>query len=114
MTNVIDSLVFENYNLHLAIETSTNLNNLLQQIKIAAPSDIEVVINSALPSCTLLLNKNLSKKNVNYFCIKPHGKYWERIKTQKKLALFIPNDFLNTQIEIFAIKSKTTHDGVDL
>lgn len=79
-----------------------------QQVKVTAVSDIESMISAALPGVSLLPVDSLPQEFKPlgcYFRLQTGGKHWEKIRSEKQLAIFLTNDFLGVDIKLLARES---------
>lgn len=85
------------------------LNNFVQVIKIAAKSQLQAFITSALQGVKLRYCKNIPKHMMHhpdceYFYLLQEGDVWEQIVKQGGLAIFLPNRFQMLRLELLAIE----------
>jgi type VI secretion system protein ImpJ len=78
-------------------------------VKIASRDDIERVINLALPGATM---RHISpppapiptRIGFHYFGLDTVNPYWEGIKGSKIIAVFVPEEIPDEQVEMYAVK----------
>ncbi len=84
------------------------LSRFTAQIKVGPPSRIESIIASALSGVSVIHVQrppsNLHiKSGYEYFYIEPKGFFWEHIKAEQSLSLFVSRDFSMASIELLII-----------
>lgn len=89
-------------------EDSQWITQLSKQIKIAAATVIEGVVTSALPGVRVIHTQRppqqLSvKAGYEYFYLEPNGEFWEQIKTERALGIFVPSHFISAQIDLVTV-----------
>lgn len=108
----IDSRVFQKSGFYVAVTMDAPVMEWLaqftHQIKIGARSVIESIVASALTGVTLIHVQRpphqLSvKPGYEYFYLEPKGPYWEQIKIEQTLSLFVSHDFTKAQIELLTV-----------
>jgi type VI secretion system protein ImpJ len=109
----IDSRVFQKNSFYLAVTMDAPvlewLSHFTHQIKVGARSVIESIVSSALSGVTLLHvqrppNKLVIKSGYEYFYLEPKGPFWEQIKAEQTLSLFVSHDFSRAQIELISVE----------
>ncbi|HXD33107.1 MAG TPA: type VI secretion system baseplate subunit TssK [Pyrinomonadaceae bacterium] len=78
-------------------------------IKIASRDTIDVVIQSALPGVTLTHASPPpapipTRPKFHYFALDTNGVFWERIAGSKALAVWVPEEFKDEMVEMYAVK----------
>lgn len=91
------------------IPESQLIERVPRVIKIASKDTIDVVIGSALPGVTI---RHASpppapiptRVGFHYFALDSVGLYWDRIRGSKTLAVYVPEEFTDEKIEMYAVK----------
>ncbi|MFY0666093.1 MAG: type VI secretion system baseplate subunit TssK [Natronospirillum sp.] len=78
--------------------------------KVAASSDINQLIESALPGLTLRYCKRIpakirQKSGREYFAIEKDGLLWEQAVQDRSLAIFCSGEFIDAEIELLAVSA---------
>jgi type VI secretion system protein ImpJ len=78
-------------------------------IKIASRDVIDGVIGSGLPGVTLdhaspPPGPIPTRIGFHYFGLEKDGIFWDSIRTSKTVAVYVPNEFLDQKLELYAIK----------
>lgn len=78
-------------------------------IKIASRDVIDAVIGSALPGVTLTHASPPpasipTRLGFHYFALDSIGPYWQGIRGSKTLAVYVPDEFPDEKVEMYAIK----------
>lgn len=78
-------------------------------IKIASRDVIDAVIGSALPGVTLTHASPPpasipTRVGFHYFALDSIGPYWDGIRGSKSLAVYVPDEFPDEKVEMYAIK----------
>lgn len=84
------------------------LTRFSSQVKVGPRSMIESIVASALTGVTLIHVQhppdNLPiKSGHEYFYIEPKGFFWEQVKIEQSLSLFVSHDFLDARIELIIV-----------
>lgn len=112
-TDSIDEMYFENYCFYLSIyfeSTSISwVDQCIGQIKIGTQATINSIIALALPGLTMTHAQRLPqnfpiKTGHEYFYLEQHGEYWERIKLDKNIVIFLPDDFISAVVDLIVVK----------
>ena len=79
-------------------------------IKVSSRDTIDVVIGSALPGVALSHASPPPapipvRPRFHYFALERRGVHWERIQGSKALAVYIPEEFADEKVEMYAVKS---------
>lgn len=80
-----------------------------RQVKVGAYSMIETIVASALVGVKITHIQQLPQKlfirpGYTYFYIEPIGDFWEQVKKEKTIALFIPYAFINSKVELITVE----------
>ncbi|MGA9994379.1 MAG: type VI secretion system baseplate subunit TssK [Pyrinomonadaceae bacterium] len=97
------------FGLRANIPESQLIERVPRVIKIASKDTIDVVIGSALPGVTI---RHASpppapiptRVGFHYFALDSIGLYWDRIRGSKTLAVYVPEEFTDDKIEMYAVK----------
>ena len=109
----IDSRLFQKNSFYLAVTVDAPvmewLSHFTHQIKVGARSAIEAIVSSALTGLVLhhiqrLPNKLSVKSGYEYFYLEPKGEFWEQIKSEQSLSLFVSQGFSKAQIELLVVE----------
>jgi len=109
----IDSVVFQKSTFFIAVSFESDdtqwIDQFARQAKVGARQDIKSIITSALPGVRLIHtqrppNKLPIKTGYEYFHLEPSGSFWEKIKTERSLALFLPFSYTNAHIELTTVE----------
>jgi type VI secretion system protein ImpJ len=109
----IDTRVFQKNSFYLAVTMETPvmewLSVFIHQIKVGARSVIESIVSSALTGVRLIHIQRPPhtlpiKAGYEYFYIEPKGAYWEQVKAERSLSLFVSQNFLQAQIELLTVE----------
>jgi type VI secretion system protein ImpJ len=78
-------------------------------IKIAARDVIDAVVGSALPGVVLTHASPPpapipTRVGFHYFGLDSIGPYWETIRGSKTIAVYVPDEFPDVKLEMYAIK----------
>lgn len=85
------------------------IERVTRVIKVASRDTIEVVIGSALPGVTLTHASPPpapipTRPKFHYFELDASGMFWERITGSKALAVYVPEEFKDESVEMYAVK----------
>jgi type VI secretion system protein ImpJ len=85
------------------------IERVTRVIKVASRDTIEVVIGSALPGVTLTHASPPpapipTRPKFHYFELDASGMFWERIAGSKALAVYVPEEFKDESVEMYAVK----------
>lgn len=96
--------------LHLPLpETDARVGLFCQQAKITPLSDIQLTISASLPGIPLKLVQKPPaefKQTGCFILLEKNNQYWESMLEEKRLAIFLTNDFLTLNITLFAGEKK--------
>ncbi|HKP86582.1 MAG TPA: type VI secretion system baseplate subunit TssK [Blastocatellia bacterium] len=78
-------------------------------VKIAARDVIDAVVGSALPGVTLMHASPPpapipTRVGFHYFALDSVGPYWDTIRGSKVLAVYVPDEFPDVKLEMYAVK----------
>jgi type VI secretion system protein ImpJ len=78
-------------------------------VKIAARDVIDAVVGSALPGVTLTHASPPpapipTRVGFHYFALDSIGPYWDTIRGSKVLAVYVPDEFPDVKLEMYAVK----------
>lgn len=79
-----------------------------RQVKVGSIADIEPIVAAALPGIKLRHSQRPPKKlpvklGYEYFYVEPSGDFWQHAKEQRSLAIFLPYELRQGQIELIHI-----------
>ncbi len=85
------------------------ISQFARQVKLGSYQAIDSIITSALPGVRVVHtqrppNKLPVKTGYEYFYLEMVGDFWEQIKTDRSLGLFVPYDFVKADIELVTIQ----------
>ena len=85
------------------------VNDLPRMLRIASPATIENVLRSYTRALTVEHTHRLPvglpvDQQANYFQIQKRGPFWDAIRSERALALFIPAEFNHIKIEVVAVQ----------
>ncbi|HEV2613381.1 MAG TPA: type VI secretion system baseplate subunit TssK [Gammaproteobacteria bacterium] len=109
----LDSHVFKKNSFYVAVTMNVPVMEWLSlftaQIKIGARSVIESIVASALTGVKLIHiqrppDRLPIKAGYEYFYIEPNGHFWEQIKTEQTLSIFVSHIFSAAQIELLTVE----------
>jgi len=78
-------------------------------VKIAARDVIDAVVGSALPGVTLTHASPPpapipTRVGFHYFALDSIGPYWDTIRGSQVLAVYVPDEFPDVKLEMYAVK----------
>jgi type VI secretion system protein ImpJ len=98
---------------YLAIRSQLPEGQLIERvpriIKVASRGTIDVVVGTALPGVKLSHASPPpapipTRPRFHYFGLETSGMFWERITGEKALAVYVPDEFPDETVEMYAIK----------
>jgi type VI secretion system protein ImpJ len=110
---VVDDQLLKEAGFYLAVRADISEGQLIERvprvIKVASRDTIDVVIGSALPGVTLTHASPPpapipTRPKFHYFQLDSSGMFWERIAGSKALAVYVPEEFRNETVEMYAVK----------
>jgi type VI secretion system protein ImpJ len=110
---VLDDRLLKEAGFYLAVRADIPEVQLIQRvprvIKVASRDTIDVVIGSALPGVTLTHASPPpapipTRPKFHYFQLDATGMFWERIAGSKALAVYVPEEFKDEVVEMYAVK----------
>jgi type VI secretion system protein ImpJ len=110
---VLDDRLLKEAGFYLAVRADISEAQLIQRvprvIKVASRDTIDVVIGSALPGVTLTHASPPpapipTRPKFHYFQLDATGMFWERIAGSKALAVYVPEEFKDEVVEMYAVK----------
>jgi len=110
---VLDDRLLKEAAFYLAVRADIPEAQLIQRvprvIKVASRDTIDVVIGSALPGVTLTHASPPpapipTRPKFHYFQLDATGMFWERIAGSKALAVYVPEEFKDEVVEMYAVK----------
>jgi type VI secretion system protein ImpJ len=110
---VLDDRLLKEAGFYLGVRADISEAQLIQRvprvIKVASRDTIDVVIGSALPGVTLTHASPPpapipTRPKFHYFQLDSTGMFWERIAGSKALAVYVPEEFKDEVVEMYAVK----------
>lgn len=110
---VVDERLLKDAGFYLGVRADIPEAQVIERvprvIKVASRDTIDVVIGSALPGVTLIHASPPpapipTRPKFHYFQLDTSGMFWERIAGSKALAVYVPEEFKNETIEMYAVK----------
>jgi len=109
---VVDERLLKDAAFILGIQAKLPDAHLLQRVprivKIASLDDIDVVVGSALPGVSV---RNAApppsvpvRAGFHYFKLDSNGGFWEKIRGSKTISLYVPAEFPDVKLELYAVK----------
>jgi type VI secretion system protein ImpJ len=111
--DTIEASALQNTQLFLAVflqaENTEWIAQFAKQIKVGTVATIDSIVTSALPGVKLTHMQRPPvrlpiKTGYEYFYIEPTGQFWEQIKIERTLAVFLPDHFTQATIELARIE----------
>lgn len=111
-TSISDDKYLSNTRMYLAINAEVNQAELItrtpQLIKVCSATHIEHLVRQALPGVALTHvavppSSIPVKLNYQYFSLTPGGVAWEAITRSRNLAVYVPGDLPNPQLELLIL-----------
>ena len=112
-TVVVDDRLLKEAGFYLGVRADISEGQLIERvprvIKVASRDTIDVVIGSALPGVTLTHASPPpapipTRPKFHYFQLDSTGMFWERIAGSKALAVYVPEEFKDEVVEMYAVK----------
>jgi len=113
MVDSIDSSLLNQADFFIAVyfpaDNTIWIDQFARQAKIGSHQLIESLITSALSGVKITHtqrppNKLSVKPGFEYFYLEQIGDFWEQIKQNKSLAIFVPNNFIKATIELITVE----------
>jgi type VI secretion system protein ImpJ len=110
---VLDEQLLKEAGFYLGVRADISESQLIERvprvIKVASRDTIDVVIGSALPGVTLSHSSPPpapipTRPKFHYFQLDSSGMFWERIAGSKALAVYVPEEFKDEMLEMYAVK----------
>ena len=111
--HVVDDRLLKEAGFYLGVRADIPEGQLIERvprvIKVASRDTIDVVIGSALPGVTLTHASPApapipTRPKFHYFQLDSTGMFWERIAGSKALAVYVPEEFKDEVVEMYAVK----------
>lgn len=108
-----DKQLLDEAEFYLAVSALVPEAQLLRRVpslvKTASVDDIDDVIGSALPGLPLVHAVPTPapipvRERFYYFALGREDVYWQRIKALKSLAVYVPEEFIEVKVELYAVK----------
>lgn len=109
----IDSVFLREQTFFIGVYMSAHdtswIDRFAEHVKVGSRQQLETIVASALPGVQLTHmqrppSKLPIKSGYEYFRLDPYGQYWERIKADRSLALFISQEFEQAKIDLVTVK----------
>lgn len=113
VAEVIDSSILNTQRFFLAVMYLSDdpewITQFGRQAKVASSSMLENIVTSAMPGVRLGYtqrppSKLAIKSGYEYFYLEPSGEFWEQIKTERSLRIFVPYHFNQAVIELVTVQ----------
>lgn len=110
---VEDRQLLDTAGFYLAVSAQVPEVQLIERvprvIKVSSRDTIDIVIGSALPGVALAHASPPPapvpvRPRFHYFALERHGVHWERIQGSKALAVYVPEEFSDEKVEMYAVK----------
>ncbi len=110
---VSDPRLLSQSRLYLGVSAETPAKELivsvLQRLKAASRERLDVIVAAAIPGLPLRHEPNPpeqlpTRPNTACFAVTQQGEQWEGVRTAGTLALYLPGDYPNLQLELFALR----------
>ena len=110
---VLDDQLLKEAGFYLGVRANVPEGQLIERvprvIKVASRDTIDVVIGSALPGVTLTHASPPpapipTRPKFHYFHLDSSGMFWERIAGSKAVAVYVPEEFKDEIVEMYAVK----------
>ena len=110
---VQDEQLLKEAGFYLAVRAQIPESRLIELVprivKIAARDVIDAVVGSALPGVTLMHASPPpapipTRVGFHYFALDGIGPYWDTIRGSKVLAVYVPDEFPDVKLEMYAVK----------
>jgi type VI secretion system protein ImpJ len=110
---VLDDQLLKEAGFYLGVRANISEGQLIERvprvIKVASRDTIDVVIGSALPGVTLTHASPPpapipTRPKFHYFHLDSSGMFWERIAGSKAVAVYVPEEFKDENVELYAVK----------
>ncbi len=107
------SLFMPQYKFFIGVKASISQERIIDEIprkaKIGSIDTIELLTRSALPGVTLYYSAlppvSIPRKSgYVYFALDNRGTYWESIRRSSSIAVFVPPEFIDAEIEMMAVE----------
>jgi type VI secretion system protein ImpJ len=113
----IDDVLLTGHELYLAVFIQASdvgwISRVVEHIKIAAPSILDRLIFSALPGLPFSHVQKPPlrlpiKAGYEYFRLDKSHKYYEHIQAEKKIALFVSEEFNHAKLDIIGLQEEAS------
>src|ERR1700754_1143229 len=110
---VVDDRLLKDAGFYLGVRADVPdvqvIERVTRVIKVASRDTIDVLISSALPGVTLTYASPPpapipTRPKFHYFELDTSGMFWERIAGSKALAVYVPEEFKDESVEMYAVK----------
>lgn len=94
---------------YLSAHDTSWIDRFSEYVKVGSREQLETIVASALPGVQLTHmqrppSKLPIKSGYEYFRLDPYGQYWERVKADRSLSLFISQEFEQAKIDLVTVK----------
>jgi type VI secretion system protein ImpJ len=110
---VEDDRLLQEAGFYLAVKAQVPESQLITRvpriIKIASRDTIDAVVGSALPGVTITHaspppSPIPTRVGFHYFGLDSIGPFWDRIRGSKSVAVYVPDEFPDVKLEMYAVK----------
>ncbi|MGE3920196.1 MAG: type VI secretion system baseplate subunit TssK [Gammaproteobacteria bacterium] len=112
-TEILSNELIENYDLYLQTR-EVNMDDdhkrqIISQIKVASSSVMNDLVKNSLPGLIIkTVDSNAFSKSsfrTQHYSISKRGVYWEKVKVEKEMMIYLPITLVNLDFSLFAIKN---------
>jgi type VI secretion system protein ImpJ len=109
----VDSSLFHNTHFYLAVnfvaEDPQWITQFARQIKVGSAQSIDSIVTSALPGVPVIHRQRPPgklpiKTGYEYFSLAENNSFWEQIKQERSIGIFLPFNFINATIELVTVQ----------
>lgn len=109
----IDSVFLSEQTFFIGVYMSAHdtswIDRFAMHVKLGSREQLETIVSSALPGVQLTHmqrppSKLPIKSGYEYFRLDPYGQYWERVKMDRSLGMFVSQEFEQAKIDLVTVK----------
>lgn len=113
LVNHVDSSLFHNTHFYLAVyfvaEDPQWITQFARQVKVGSAQTIDGIVTSALPGVPIIHRQRQPSKlpiktGYEYFSLGEGNNFWEQIKQERSIGIFLPFNFINAAIELVTVQ----------